>query len=248
MSIRLAQWNVQVYSQPRLTANVVERVRADIWCMQEVTRRLPFRQTTDLCTIMQDLGYNALFVPTREEKGGEGFSMGNAIFSRYPLEERWFVQLQKEDRTSNPNSMTENRYAIAATVSTPIGELAVATAHLSWQNSLLQAEGPGFLRAMQRERDHFVIAGDLNATPDSQLVQQLNSLFAPLNLRTEDSTWPTRPASFEEGTIKVEPLSRQYDYVRTTPDIAVIGGLVLADEMVCSASDHAVVIAQLAES
>lgn len=101
------------------------------------------------------------------------FPFGNAIASRFPLRDVTVLPLPRE-------GTDENRSLLLARAETPFGPLPVATTHLNWKlnEGHVRVAQVRFvverLTAFTREGDlPAVLAGDLNAEPDSDEVRYL---------------------------------------------------------------------------
>jgi endonuclease/exonuclease/phosphatase family metal-dependent hydrolase len=132
-------------------ARLVETAAAGVVLCQEVGRGRDFRVDEWLAG---RLDMSALY--TRANGGGRfGRAEGLAIFSRYPLRERCETLLA---------GGLWRRPALGAVVDTPLGEIAVYTAHLSlrpWRNRRGAARLRRWVEATAGERPA-LIGGDFN--------------------------------------------------------------------------------------
>jgi endonuclease/exonuclease/phosphatase family metal-dependent hydrolase len=113
---------------------------------------------------------------------GDPQQFGNAIISRWP------ILSSKMIRLSNEEGRPSHRSALAAVIETPAGPQLFTVTHLAWQYDA----GPLRLRQLAEvvaliselggsdgERPPPILAGDLNAVPESDEVRRLTGLSAP---------------------------------------------------------------------
>lgn len=113
---------------------------------------------------------------------GEAHRFGNAILSRWPLEHLETIALAGLD--GGPS----HRSAMAARVATPSGPLTVVVTHLAWQyneSELRERQLGEVVELAERHRGEgedappVVLAGDLNAVPESDEIRRLTGLSRP---------------------------------------------------------------------
>jgi endonuclease/exonuclease/phosphatase family metal-dependent hydrolase len=140
---------------PRLEAFALlaESERADILLCQEVGRNHDFHVDN---WIARRLGMAYCYVRSNGDAGRIGREEGLAIFSRYPL---------RQPMTQLLDGGLWRRPALGAFAATPLGEIAVYTAHLSlrpWRNRRQPEKLRAWVEATAGERPA-VIGGDFNA-------------------------------------------------------------------------------------
>jgi endonuclease/exonuclease/phosphatase family metal-dependent hydrolase len=128
--------------------------------------------------------------------GGE---YGQAILSRFPLEAETVHRLPGEpDR--------EQRIAFEATVTISGQPLSFVSTHLHHQNAAIRERQAAKLHELfAGTRQTVILAGDLNATPDSQALSSLVTQWAVASGNTPLLTFPA-----------LQP-TRQIDYVLVHP-------------------------------
>lgn len=134
-------------------ARLAERGKAGILLCQEVGRGQEFR--VDSCLAAR-LGMTAVYQRANGNAGRFGREEGLAILSRYPLSAPVTYLL---------GGGLWRRPALGAVVDSPLGEVAVYTAHLSlrpWRNRRQPARLRAWVAATAGERPAFV-GGDFNA-------------------------------------------------------------------------------------
>jgi len=203
MTVRVATWNVwwrfgDHEGRSVGLARELERVNADVVCLQEVAADVPpgREQPPEVQLIGDAQGPGApdgvascqaadlaetLGLPHWRfawRAGHDGVAFGNAILSRHPIRHTGVLPLVPVDERD------EGRNALLAIIDSPTGPIAVATTHLNflWHHShIRQAQVQQVCRwlAEQRPADTpVVLTGDLNADPMSDEVRMLTGRAA----------------------------------------------------------------------
>ncbi len=151
---------------------VVAEIAPDILCVQESWgERSPSGQVrSQIGELAQTLGFSfvgptALRFHQRPEREVD-LAFSNGIISRWPLLDINVTRLPKADGTPS------YRMAVIATVDAPGGPLRVVTAHIAHvgeddADRLAQAQRLSELSDLGESGPNTILAGDLNATPDS---------------------------------------------------------------------------------
>lgn len=183
---------------PRL-AEVIRRARPDIVALQEVDDRTNRTGQVDQTAVLAKLtGLNGRFGKQLDYEGG---GYGQAILSRFPLSEvrvSWLPGMPERER----------RIVASVTVQTDGLNLTFASTHLHHFDAAIREEQAKALNALfADESQPVILAGDLNATPDSRPIAILKQHWSSA---TEDAA-----GSFTYPAAKPE---RQLDYVLFRPD------------------------------
>jgi len=220
-----------VYDIPRL-AEVIKAVQPDIVALQEcdvgVRRSGRVHQVIELGKLT---GLAARFGPTQHYEGG---LFGNAILTNLPILDVQIHPLPYTEAT--PELVTYPRGAIAVTVTAPDGEpLRLVSTHFQHnvpEDRVAEARALNALFADPGDSVRAILAGDINATPDSEPVAILEECWTNV---IEDPPAPTIPV--------VNP-TRRIDYIfyRSAEAFRVVETRVIPEEM---ASDHLPVFAVL---
>lgn len=217
-------------------ARVIRESNADLVALQEVddsTRRT--NQVDQTSQLAELTGLHARFAHQIDFEGGR---YGQAILSRYPVSEitvAWLPGTPERER----------RIAGWANVEIPdLGPVVFATTHLHHNNTgFRKQQAEELVRLFRDKTVPVIIAGDLNAIPDSEPLQTLAATFKSATPVSEDlktqslTTTATFPASTPE---------KQLDYILfRTPDgqSAVTQNVRVLDEAI--ASDHRPLIAEI---
>lgn len=157
---------------------------ADVVVLQEVLR-LESGGMSQLDELAAGLYPHQAYTPAWTLDAASGFTMGNAVLSRFPIRER--------DDSLLPNPMGHETRAVLYTVcETPGGLLPVLATHLDWQLELSAARCHQVSFIVEqleswlvRSRHHLgqellpaVLAGDFNAEPNSDEIRFLRGHHA----------------------------------------------------------------------
>lgn len=161
--------------QPAIHAEF-DRIDPDVALLQEVWSG----DGEDQAAILAERSGMHLARTTNE--AGEPQRFGNAILSRWPIESTEMIRLP--DEAGEPS----HRSALAVVIATPAGPQLFTVTHLAWQYDagVLRAtqlqevvELIDRLRSDDPEAPPPILAGDLNAVPDSDEIRRLTGLAAP---------------------------------------------------------------------
>ncbi len=211
---------------PRI-ADLIRSVQPDIVALQEVDQKVKRSQSVDQPAQLAELtGMHVVFGANIPLQGGH---YGNAILSRFPITSHTNHLLPNIDNS-------EQRGVIEATIAAPapIGPLVFLATHLDYRpderERLASAKVINDLIAKHRDAAA-ILAGDMNATPDSETMR----LFSSVWKITNDDPLPTIPVG--------QP-TKQIDFILVAPPSKwrAIETRVL-DEAV--ASDHRAILSVL---
>ena len=151
-------------------AAVLQAEAPDILCVQEVWSDASHDQADDLATILD--GNVARTTPVMFD----GFSFGNAIVSRWPIE------VLTEERLPNADGQPGHRRLLVAAVETPWGRWPAAVTHLDHRfdaSATRRQQVERVLEVIDAHRGNgdvdlpLILGGDLNAVPDSDEIRTL---------------------------------------------------------------------------
>ncbi len=218
-----------VYDIPRL-AEVINRAKPDLVALQEVDvgvrRSGRVHQALELGRLT---GMAVRFGPTQHYEGG---LFGNAVLTRLPILDVAIHPLPYTEST--PELVTYPRGAIAVVVRGPGGQpLRFVSTHFQHnvpEDRAAEAKAINELFADSDDPMPTILAGDINALPDSEPLQILRERWTDA---MDDPPAPTAPAD--------KPRSR-IDYIFYQPEsrFRLLEAEVIAEPM---ASDHRPVFA-----
>jgi endonuclease/exonuclease/phosphatase family metal-dependent hydrolase len=217
------------YDVPRI-AEVITTLAPDLVALQEcdvgVRRSGRVNEVVELGRLT---GLAARFGPTQHFEGG---LFGNAVLSRLPIRDVRIDPLPYTEATAD--LVTYPRGAIAVTVAladgTPLRFVSTHFQHNLADDRLAEARAINALFAADDDTTPTILAGDINATPDSAPVAELLTRWRNV---TEDPPLPTVPVGMPTARI-------DYVFVRPAARFTVLETRVIAETM---ASDHRPVFA-----
>ncbi len=154
-----------------LIAAEIKRLDADVVLLQEVPWTV--RTGNVAARLAQELGYNYLYYRANANRHLIFFEEGEAILSRFLLEDAAFTELNP------PMSFFENRVALGAKALTPWGEVSFFVAHLTNKDDRVGAGQADSLREFVEAHNAglALVGGDFNAFEDSPQIRQLASAW-----------------------------------------------------------------------
>ena len=218
------------YDLERL-ANVIKKANPDLVALQEVDvgvkRSSRVHQAQQLGKLT---GMAARFGPTQHYEGG---LYGNAVLTRLPIQDVVIHPLPYTE--SSPERVTYPRGAIAVTVRVPNGQsLRFVSTHFQHNvpdDRLAEAQAINKLFAADNKLPT-ILAGDMNALPDSEPIQELLKHWTNAS---DKNALPTAPAP--------KPTSRiDYIFYRSSTSFRLVEAKVIEES---KASDHRPVLAIL---
>lgn len=151
----------------------IDRLDPDVISFQEVLRG-PKRD--QLAELFPDSKFHLDFAPATRFWRDPTHEFGNAVASRFPIRDRDVLKLPE-------SGDGESRIALSVSIETPHGALGLTSTHLNWKlhHGWVREKQVVALAAFARARRPGldlppVIAGDLNAEPDSVEIRYLTGL------------------------------------------------------------------------
>ncbi len=222
-SLTVMTWNLQSgfalddsWSLER-QAQVIEAEEPDVLILQEVSRGwLVTSYADELLWLSRRLDMPYAWGPA----SGDDL-WGNAMLSRAPLDDVAVLHYRSTENLT--------RSAVRATVATSGGDVWVIGTHLDNPDDAgtVRLEQVDQLVAFRGARQPAIVAGDLNATPDSDVVHTLKSS----GLVDSGANFGADAATSED--------ERRIDYIFATPDLALLDAHIVET----AASDHRAVVA-----
>ena len=207
-SVRVVVWNIHHgagldgrVDVPRIAA-VLAALEADFVLLQEVD--VGCRRSGGVDIPVELAGALSMHAAFAENIPFQGGSYGNAILSRWPIEQQ--SNLHYEMLRDG-----EQRGLLTVRVATPSGPLAIGCTHIDYRpddsERMLNA---GQILATMRERGLFAIGGDFNDLPDSRVHRELcRDLIDCFREANGDAPGPSYPA---------DAPTRRIDWLLRAPD------------------------------
>lgn len=197
-------------------AKVIRDARPDLVVLQEVDNQTKRTGGVDQTVTLAKLtGLHSRFARQIDFQGGE---YGQAILSRFPIDELVIHRLP---------GMPEREQRIAAEGRVRIGNqtVSIVGTHLHHRSEPIRVQQAAKLNELFSKPDHRVIlAGDLNALPESKPMQLLNQQWRVLDSERPLLTFPAAKPVRQIDYVLVRP-SRRFRPVR----VEVIAAAVASD-------------------
>lgn len=203
-------------------AAIMKKLKPDIIALQEVDRYLPRSGNVDQASVLAELmGMHVAFGKAISLAGGE---YGVATLSRFPITSSETILL--------PRAVRGEQRVLLTTQIAPPGNMPPITftgTHLEVNPKFIQADQVNTIIERYGTHDPFILAGDMNATPDSDTMKLLRTKWADATADITDWT------NEEDGKI---------DYVMYGPRSSwkVVSSRMVKEDV---ASDHRPVLAVL---
>ena len=236
--LSILQWNVWYLEDIKNIAVFLKENKADIICLQELT--IGFDKQDHIHTpeyIAKELGYNVRYKEiTFADKS---VKLANAIFSKHELSDTRTVWINQEQGSGSYDD--ENRAYVETKVTVDGKELTIGTVHMSYTHAFEPSdrklqETDALVEAIKNNDKDFVLTGDFNAQPDSEVIKRIETHVKNLGPDYDQKTWTTKPFSY--NGFEASTLDWRLDYAFGSSDIAVTSSKVLQTEF----SDHLPII------
>ena len=194
-----------------LIADEILRLDADIVCLQEVPWTLGLGNAA--AHLAARTGMHYVYLRANGNRWAILFEEGEAILSRYPLQDAAFVEL-----TPRAGSF-EHRVVLRATAVTPWGKVSVFVTHLTDKDpELNRAQVESLAEFVRASADGLaIVAGDFNALEDSPQIRSVSRQWVDVH-RTTHSSDPGFTCCIGDLSQGLrEPLEKRIDYVFLVP-------------------------------
>ncbi|NOU71738.1 family 20 glycosylhydrolase [Paenibacillus sp. LMG 31458] len=172
--------NDNIVNLPRI-ADVIKRLNPDIVALQEVDKNVSRSGNVDQAAKLAELtGMHVIFGKAIDLSGGE---YGVALLSRYPI--------TSSEKTFLPNSSgAEQRVVLTAKIAPTNGlpEFTFSGTHLEWSSKSIQANQVNKIIELYGSTSPYILAGDFNATPESDTIKSLTSKWTDATAGIADWT------------------------------------------------------------
>jgi len=243
MKIKILQWNVWFKENPRNTVRQIQQLKPDVVCLQELIKYLP--QNIDTAKfITKHLKYN-LFYQSAEtwDKKENVEAQGNAILSSCPIARKFYSYVQ-QPKHNPPDASHEGRVYLEIDIKKGSKVITIATTHLSYSprlviNNQRKNEVDNLINIIKKNKRNFVLAADLNSTPDSYTVKNILKYLNNAGPDFSQNTWTTKP--FEKPGFKEDKVNWRPDYIFVSQDIKVINARIIKTKF----SDHLPILVEI---
>ncbi len=237
MTFKILQWNILRNEDPNHIVQLVKQNNPDIIAAQELIENTE-KNIDTAKYIANQLGYNYFskegdtWSPAKNNKT----SQGNAIFSRFPIKETKFSHLTKP-YYNPPDANYEGRVYIEISIKINDKLLSIGTTHLSFSPKFIinkkRKKQVDNLISLINNRSNYIFTGDLNSSPDSYTIEQIQKYLIHAGPDYSQPTWTTKPFDYH-GQFKEDKLCWRLDYIFVTKDIKIINSQIIKTDY----SDH----------
>lgn len=239
--VSILQWNIWYLEDIKNIAQFLSENKADVICLQELT--INFDKQNNIHTpnyIAEQLGCHVYFQEIAF--AGKEMKLANAVFSKYPITNTRTVWVNKEQGSGNYDD--ENRAYVEATLDVGGEELTIGTVHMSYTHKFEPserklAETTNLVEAIEQNKKRFVLTGDFNAVPGSQVLTAIEQALTNCGPEYSVNTWTTKPFSY--GGFEANTLDWRLDYIFATNDIKASKAQILSTGY----SDHLPVLVEI---
>lgn len=221
MKLSVLQWNVWYKEDIEHIAAELKRIDADVVCLQELTLHYEDQSHDDtIAYLSNELGYH---VYASEPMGREDVARKqlNAIFSRYPLTDQ--IQGWINTPIGTGGASDEFRAYVEASIMVGKTKLRIATTHMSYIDRFTVTDRKQLetdrLVGFIKDKAPLILAGDLNAPPESYVVQQIERHLKNAGPGYDQMTWTTKPFVYHDFV--ENDLVWRLDYIFATPNLQV---------------------------
>lgn len=244
MNISIMQWNIWYLEDIRDVAKLLNVIKPDMCCLQELTIDHPVQIIKNTPKYLADqMGYHffAKELPI-ETTDGQKVMLANGIFSRFPISSSRFAWINQPKRGGGYDD--EYRAYVEATLEVEGQVVTIGTTHMSYTHRFEGTQGKRqetdlLVRELRRHYKRFIFTGDLNAVPGSHTISEIDQSLQNVGPNLNQKTWTTKPFSyngFEETQLKW-----RLDYIFATPDVEVTSSEIIQTKY----SDHLPILTKL---
>lgn len=239
--LSILQWNIWYLEDIHNIADFLNINKADVICLQELTINSDKQDRIHTPNyIAERLGYHVYFQEITF--ADNEMMLANAVFSKYPITKTRTVWVNEEQGSGNYDD--ENRAYVEAVINIDGDELTIGTVHMSYTHKFELSkrkltETKKLVEAINVNKERFVLTGDFNATPGSEVVSNIENILTNCGPAYDEKTWTTKPFSY--NGFSADTLDWRLDYIFATNDIKVSKAQVLETEY----SDHLPILVEM---
>ncbi len=202
-------------------------------CLQEVMKGF-HPEVDDVAEYLKENLVVEGYFTVAQGRSEKSWSQGNLILSRLPIKDTFSYFIQDQSVEPEPSFSDEGRVLVGIELD---DSLKILTTHMSYTPRFAETDKKnaeserliGYLRELEQP---FLLCGDLNAVPTSNLIQTLHKSYKNFSPDFTESTWTTKPFSHEG--FNVDTLSYRLDYLFGSKEIELSDTKIIQTEY----SDH----------
>jgi len=239
--MKILTWNAWYKEDPENILELLQNTKWDVCCLQEITLGFHLDTHPNVADYLtESLGVEGHFVVAQSWNGKER-SQGNLILSKLPIKDTFSYFIQDYNEDPEPSFSDEGRVIVGIELE---NSLKILTTHMSYTPEFTETkeknmESKRLLEYLSDISSPFVIVGDLNAIPTSDLVTELSDRYKNISPDLTEPTWTTKPFShegFEVGT-----LTYRLDYVFGSREVMLLDSKIIKTEY----SDHLPILSEI---
>ncbi|MFZ2969973.1 MAG: endonuclease/exonuclease/phosphatase family protein [Minisyncoccia bacterium] len=235
MRLKILQWNIWGREKVENILKLVKRVNSDILCFQELMIGSAYNNKQDVAKIISEkTNFEYNFALAHESDDGR--ILGNGIFSRFRIvkNSNFFIA---DSKNSNDYSSQGRSCAVSKILINSEKDITIATAHSSYnykfvENKAKLKEIKKLVNFFKKNTGKLVFTGDLNITPNTESIRQIEKHLVHCGPDYKKPTWTTKPFSY--NGFEEDKLKWRLDYAFATKDIKIINSKIIKTEY----SDH----------
>lgn len=225
MNIKILQWNVWFKENPDNIAKTIIELNPDVVCGQEfIQNNLDDKKIDTAKYVAEKIKYHYFYKEASTwDVRPDIQSQGNAIFSKFPITDKYFKYVQ--DSIHNPsNASEEGRIYVEIGIQISDKKLTIGTTHLSYTprfeiTESRKREVDNLINIISNKKSNYIFTGDLNSAPDSYTIEEISKYLKSAGPDINEKTWTTK--IHDKKDFYENKLNWRLDYIFTTPDIKV---------------------------
>ena len=242
MKLKILQWNIWHKEKVENIIKLIEEVNADILCFQELTIGSIYNDKQDISKLIaKKINFEYNFALAHKYDNNQ--LVGNGIFSRF--------QIIKNSNFIIANAKNSHDYSsdgrICAVSKIKINSeknITIATAHSSYSHKFIENEEKlkeveKLVNYFKKNTEKLVFTGDLNITPNTKSIKQIEKQLVHCGPDYKKPTWTTKPFSYKG--FKEDKLKWRLDYAFVTKDIKILSSKIIKTEY----SDHLPILIEI---
>lgn len=243
--LTIMTWNVLYKEKADNILTLIKQIKPDILCCQEITTKSPLNPDRDIPYEVGNIIGNYRYAEVINFIDGRPGSLGNAIFSKFPISSSRSSFVQKgKPKIQEKDYSAQNRVYLEADIQIKTKFIKIGTVHLSYTPGFVEtpartAEASNLYESIKEYNENYVITGDFNAAPNSKIIRKMRKHFKSADPSFDQNTFTTKP--FSHGGFSVNGLEWRLDYIFTTPDTKVISSRIIETDF----SDHLPVLTEI---
>ncbi|NTU73960.1 hypothetical protein HGB07_07440 [Candidatus Roizmanbacteria bacterium] len=241
--MKLLQWNIWYKEKIENIAQTIKTIDPDIVCLQELGVYSVANPDAHTAHKLQSLlGLNMYYKDAQKWEGAHS-EQGNAILSKYPIIRSDYEYIQVS--TESIDYSKEGRVYVEVSLQIDKKIIAIGTTHMSYTHQFQEThekkkETDNLVNVLKTKKASFIFTGDLNTTPESYTIKEIEKYLTNAGPSFQKNTWTTKPFDYQGFT--ESKLNWRLDYVFHSPDLRALSAEVIQTNY----SDHLPLLVEFA--